>query len=398
MARKQTIIVFPHLNDCDGDLDKKWYVEWQFRIPGEAKPRRERNYSDLNKPTAKERYKAAEIVIAEKTEWLKSGSYLNGHTGKVYADELLYRTEARLYGNVRELTSTIRTSLSEFLSFVKQKVNAKSYESYVSKMRIFNQWMDTNNYSQLSLQNIKRNHILDFVKHLSESGLSRLSIKKYVQTIHSFFEYQIDNERINYNPATRIPAMGKIVDMAAVPFQEDERKMLKAAIEFKDPQLWLACEIQFYCAIRPGTEVRLMKVSWIDFDRHKIRVPAPEAKSSRVDIVDVPGFLMNKLNHLKSYDRSFYIFGKYGQPSDEPVGKNTLRNRFNRFREALGISTDKKFYSWKHTGAIQLLDNGIKPYDLKNHLRHKSFATTEGYIKKRAGNHVDSISKFTSEI
>jgi integrase len=398
MSRKQTIIVFPHLNDCGGDLSKKWYVEWQYRIPGENKPRRERNYTDLNLPTANERYFAADIVIREKTEWLRSGLHLMGNPTKVFEDELLYRTEAKIYGNLRSTTSTVRTSLSEFMAFQKQKVNNKTFDTYVSKMRIFNQWMEKTRISELSLKNITRIHILEFAKTLSESGLSRLSIKKYIQIIHSFFDFQLELGKIDFNPAVKIPAMGKIVDMSPVPFHQDERKMLKEAIEPTDPQLWLSCEIQYYCAIRPGTEIRLMKISWIDFERGKFRIPSPESKSSRVDVVDIPSFLSAKIQFLKDYNKDFYVFGQYGRPGTKPVGKNTLRNRFNRYREALGISTDKKFYSWKHSGAIQLLDNGLKPYDLKEHLRHQSFATTEIYLKKRAGNLGGKINRFATEI
>jgi site-specific recombinase XerD len=141
-----------------------------------------------------------------------------------------------------------------------------------------------------------------------------------------------------------------------------------------------------------------MKIGWIDFDRSKFRIPSTESKSRRIDIVDIPAFLMEKLMAYKPYDKNLYLFGKYGQPNIDPVGKNTLRNRFNRYRDALEISKDRKFYSWKHTGAIQLLDNGLKPYDLKNHLRHKSFATTEIYIKKKAGNTDKKVTHYTSEI
>jgi len=398
MARKQTIIVFPHLNDCGGDLSKKWYVEWQFRIPGELNPRRERNYSDLNKLTAKERYKAADIVIKEKTEYLKSGQYLNGNPKKVFEDELLYRHEAKLYRQVSSTTSTIKNLLSNFLAHQKQKVNKKSFETYVSKMRIFNQFLEEKHISDISITKITRMHILDFTKSLSEAGLSRLTIKKYIQIIHTFFNYQIELKSLEHNPAVKIPAMGKIVDMSPVPFHNDERKMLKKAIESNDPQLWLACEIQYYCAIRPGTEIRFMKISWIDFERGKFRIPSPEAKTSRVDVVDIPAFLKDKIQHLKEFDKNLYVFGQYGRPGPKPVGKNTLRDRFNRYREALGISPTRKFYSWKHTGAIQLLDNGLKPYDLKEHLRHQSFATTEVYIKKRAGNLGGKIDRFSTEI
>lgn len=399
MGRKQTIIIFPHLNDCKGDLKKQWYVEWKWRIPGEPDMRKERAYEGMGLGvSAENRHKAANKVIKEKTEWLKSGEYLKGNKRKVYADELLYRQEAKLYGHVRDQVITTRTNLSEFLLYIKEKVNKKSYENYVSKMRIFNSWLELNKLNELSIKNITRLHIINFSVFLSsEQKLSKLTIKKYIQIIHSFFDFELSKGTIPFNPAEKIPALGAVVDYAAVPFQKNERTRLKIAIEDKDPQLWLACEIQYYCAIRPGTELRLMKIGWIDFDRKKFRIPSPEAKNSTVELVDIPEFLFYKLDYLQQYNPELFVFGKFGKPNTKPVGKNTLRNRFNRYRDDIGISKDRKFYSWKHTGAIQLLDNGAQPHDIQNHLRHKSFSTTEVYIKKRAGNQ-NKITRFSSEI
>ena len=65
------------------------------------------------------------------------------------------------------------------------------------------------------------------------------------------------------------------------------------------------------------------------------------------------------------------------------MGKNTMRNRFNLYREELGISKDKKFYSWKHSGALSAIENGASIYEVKDQLRHKSIMTTEEYLKKR---------------
>lgn len=63
-----------------------------------------------------ERFQAAKLVIKEKTEWLKSGAYLQGNEKKVYADELLYRNQAKLYGHDREQVVTTRTNLNEFFA------------------------------------------------------------------------------------------------------------------------------------------------------------------------------------------------------------------------------------------------------------------------------------------
>jgi len=403
MSKKQAIIIFPHLNDCGGDLSKDWYVEYKYLIPGETEMRKERIYKGVYSGTKASRIKEANRIIKEKTEWLKSGAYLSSNSvKKVYADELLYRNEAKMYGEARLQVVTTRTNLSEFLTFMKEKINAKSYENYVSKLRIFNGWLKSKCLDELSINYITRQHIIDFSVYLSsEQKLSRLTIKKYIQIIHTFFNFEFDRNTITVNPAERIPAMGKIVDFAAVPFQKNDRERLKQAISKVDPQLWLACQVQYYCAIRPGTELRLMRLKWIDFDNATFRIPNEEAKNNKTEIVNIPPFLIDEMKALQLHlftDKSLYVFGKFGRPGTEPLGKNTMRDRFNRFREALGISEEYKFYSWKHTGAIALLQNGAQPYDIKNHLRHASFATTEVYLKKQGGNANSSITTFATEI
>jgi len=404
MSKKQAIIIFPHLNDCGGDLAKDWYVEYKYLIPGETEMRKERIYKGIYSGTEESRRKEASRVIKDKTKWLKSGAYLEGNVRKVYADQLLYRNEAKMFGYAQDRVVTTRTNLSEFLLVVKEKVNKKSYENYVSKLRTFNAWLKLNKLDRLDIKNITRQHIISFTLYLSSDtglGLSRLTIKKYIQNVNMYFNFELDRGTIPFNPVVRIPTVGKIVDCASVPLQMDDRIKLKAAVSTVDPQLWLASQIQYYCAIRPGTELRLLRISYIDFDNSQFRIPSLDAKNDTSEIVKIPDLLLKemKLQRLDLFtDKSLYIFGKFGRPGIVPLGKNTLTNRFNRFREALGISEDKKFYSWKHTGAIQLLKNGAKPYDLQGHLRHKSFTTTEVYLKKMVGNPDSTVTKFSSEI
>ena len=402
MSKKQAIIIFPHLNDCGGDLTKDWYVEFKYLIPGETEMRKERIYKGIYSGDESSRRKEAARVIKEKTKWLKSGAYLEGNIRKVYADELLYRNEAKMFGMAHDQVVTTRTNLSEFLIQIKEKVNHKSYENYVSKLRTFNAWLKLNKLDRLHIKNINRQHIINFSIYLSSDlGLSRLTIKKYIQITAMYFNFELDRGTIASNPVIRIPTVGKIVDCASVPLQMDDRIKLKTAVSTADPQLWLASQIQYYCAIRPGTELRLLKISYIDFDNSQFRIPNVDAKNNMTEIVKIPDLLLNEMKrqNLDSFqDKSLYIFGKFGRPGLVPLGKNTLRNRFNRFREELGISEDKKFYSWKHTGAIQLLQNGAKPYDVQGHLRHKSFTTTEVYLKKLIGNPESTVTKFSSEI
>ncbi|MDR1544476.1 MAG: hypothetical protein LBS50_08745 [Prevotellaceae bacterium] len=85
--------------------------------------------------------------------------------------------------------------------------------------------------------------------------------------------------------------------------------------------------------------------------------------------------------HLQNAD--YYLFRKKSVTENKPFGMNHFNRLFADVRRELGINPQCKFYSFKHTGIITALQNGMHPFDVMNHCRHKSFDTTERYIKKR---------------
>jgi integrase len=253
----------------------------------------------------------------------------------------------------------------------------------------------------LDLKYFDRKTVIAFVTYLADTHkYSKVTIKKYIQVLRWYFDFEVDRKTIAENPVKRIPNIGRVVDDAAVPFTDKERKTLKDCIKPACPQLWLACELMFYCAIRPGTEIRLMQVGDIDIARKQIRVPATTAKNNTTEFVDIPDIMINSLNewNLSVYPSDFYLLGKSGKPDRNHWGKNHFRFEFNKYRKLCAIPDNRKFYSWKHTGAITIIQNGAKPYDLMEHLRHKNFATTEKYIKKRTKLPERRVNQFIDEI
>jgi integrase len=400
MPRKSSIIIYPKLCDKDGDLSKKWYVEYQYRVPNNNKPFRFRIYEGLSDGSAEHRRQAAQKIILEKTEWLKSGRYLvNENTAPVYADELSYRNEARFWAAQKE-NPQMKLFINEYLNFAKKEKQQPTFINLQGKMRLFVAWLEHTGYINEHPAYFKRENIINFINDIVEkNGLSKVTVKKYTQMLRWLFDFFIEKEYITKNPVYKLSDKGVQKDCAAQPFSILERQMLKNAIENENPQLWLACQIQFYCAIRPN-EMRLMKVSWIDFDNKQLRVPCETAKNRTTEFVDIPDILLAELlkHNLHRCNKDFFIFGKNGQPDSEHWGKNHFRNYFNKYRKMLNIPADRKFYSWKHTGAITLIQNGAQPYDLMEHLRHKDFSTTEKYLKKRVKNPLKRIDKFVSEI
>ena len=114
MPKKQTLIIYPKLKDCNGDLSKQWYVEYTYTMPGEDKSRRERVYKGLTVGTKEERIKEAKKIIKNVSNWLKTEQYLKENTPKVFKDELLYRNDTKQHAQTQQSIATSRNSLSEF--------------------------------------------------------------------------------------------------------------------------------------------------------------------------------------------------------------------------------------------------------------------------------------------
>ena len=228
----------------------------------------------------------------------------------------------------------------------------------------------------------------EFFNFLLNKGLSERTIYKYKPVLFRFFEY-LNKEKLVYdNPVFGIVARGKVIDQAPKPILKDDLELLKVAIQAQDPQLWLACQFQYYCFIRPGTELRLLKIQDINLHARTITIISEKAKNRVTEMVQIPTQFLNDLiskYRLQDVNKDFYVFGQHGYPGPREMGRNTFRERFNKIRDQLGLSKDYKFYSWKHTGATAAVDAGIPARHLMNQLRHKSFESTDHYFRRHVG-------------
>ena len=390
MARPKKNIILPRIIDNNGDLSKKWYVEYSVRDPKTDKLNRYREYTGFDKlKTSKERYAHGKKIIARIKDELAMGKMPYMKETISYQDQLIYANVARRWGCEKEGKLSIRSLLSEFLLYKEPTVNEKSLQTYRSKCRIFCEWIESNNFGELPAASISNDIICDYIIYIAlEYKLSTRTIDKYIQIIHTFFDWLLKKKKLIVdNPVHDLPKVGSIKDEAARPIPEHDRHRLMQLIQDEDQQLHLVCSMIYYAAIRPN-ECRLLKVGDIDFEHNCIRVPNTISKNSQTEVVIMPHQLADELRScgIESWkNKEHYVFGKYRCPGSECLGKNTLRNRFNVFRKRLGLSDTYKLYSFKHTGGINLIQQGINPWALKEHFRHKSITTTERYLKNQRG-------------
>ena len=390
MARRKKEISWPYLNSRDNDLSKDWYVEYSLRNSVSGKMERFRTYEGFKElKTIKERLSYADKLIAEYTAKIKSGDIKSSEVIE-YEDLTAYQGTASFLRKRTSPPGSINIYLSDFIKYKESEVTAKSMQTYRSKLRMFTSFLEDRKLSDKPATMITNNIIIDFLKSIAiTKNLARKSIEKYQQILYSFFSYLIQVKQLSIeNPVLNIPRIGVVKDEASAAIPLDIRLKLKKEILSEDPQLWMSICFIYYTAIRPGTELRLMKLNQINYASRTIVVKNYLSKNGRTEAVDIPDPLYELIVnewHLNKYDQNLYLFGKNSMPGDSPLGKNSMRIRFNKFRDKLNLSTEIHYYSWKHSGAQELADSGASTYELQRHLRHRDLTTTEKYLRKRIG-------------
>lgn len=388
MKRKKMVIL-PKLNDSGGDLSKKWFIYYSVLDPRTDKMERFRDHSGLSCLDEKMRREIAAQKITEFTEKLKCGwtPFLDDQK-VIYEDHLQYRNIAELYGKQKVANATFRMYASQFIEQKKKSgVEPKTIETYVSKARMMADWSEAKR-GQIDITAFDNDMVLSFFSYLIEDKrLADGTIGDYRQIISSIFEYVKGLGKIIENPVYNIPK-GMDKDMAPRPVAEFDIEVFRDCISKDDPQLWMAIEFETYCFLRPGKELRLLKIRDIDFARGLINVDRFRSKTNRERHATVPRHFLLKLRNvykLQDYDKDFFVLGNEYKPGPTCLGKNNLKNRFNTFRKRLNMPYTYKLYSWKHTGNSLALDSNISMYALRDQNGHSSVQITEIYTKNKLG-------------
>jgi hypothetical protein len=192
MTRRKSNIVWPHLNDGGGYLDKSWYVEYSLRNLNN-KMERFRHYDGFKEINSKkERVLYAKKLIEELTKKIKSGEVGFSETVE-YEDMLTYGGNNYFAKKKKTHTSSFKFYISDFLEYKKLEINTKTLQTYRSKFRIFVSFLGSKNLSDKPVSIITNELIIEFLKAIvTERGLSRKSVEKYQQIMYTFFSYLID--------------------------------------------------------------------------------------------------------------------------------------------------------------------------------------------------------------
>jgi len=390
--KREKLCILPKLFDYNGDTRKQWFVFFSFRNPADGKMKRFRIYDGFTDcRTKKSKLEHGEKMVNFYSQKLQSGwDPFNEESERViYTDNLQYATLARAYADKRQSNKTFSYYANLFLPEI-QGSALKTYQNYVSKFRSFNLFLENKGIGGNDITTITQPIVADFFRYLIEDPrmrLARITVKKYEHMLSRLFDWLVKNKHIRRSPVFDLPDTRRKNDQAPRPIHEEDIDRLVNEIK-KDKQLYLTIQLEYYCFLRPGLEIRLARVGWFDLAASRIYIPADVVKTEQKKVVIIPNQFRNYLVkewRLSNYPTDFYLIGQNGIPGPVPVGSNNLRNRFNVIRDRLGLPLQYKLYSWKHTGNSRAEDAGIPMAARQRQNGHSSLRSTEEYLKNKIG-------------
>ena len=383
---RQKMIILPKLNRSG----KQWFVYYSCRNPKTGKMQRFRHYDGFTGLSDPKKAIHAASVIEVYTGRLRNGwTPFTDASEVIYSDHIDYKSITDLYRTKRGNNNSIRVWTSRYLETIEPAMATATFQTYRSKFRLFIMWLEREKVADNDIATLDNKLLVLYFTHLiNNKKLSKISITKYRQILNSLFTYFKAQNLIYVNPVYDLPLCNRINDQAPRPIMRHDIKAFKKEIR-KDPELWLATQFEYYCGLRPGHEIREMKIKHIDFTRGIVLVNRERAKMRVERIVTVPQQLLLQLRNyyrLHTYNKEWYVFGRGGIPGILPVGKNKFRNKFNVIRKKLNMPLEYKFYSWKHTGAVEADEALIPTKEISRHLGHTSIKSTDYYFRnKRTG-------------
>jgi integrase len=390
--KREKIAILPSLYDFGGSMDEKnkWYVQFSVKNPRTGAMERKKMYAGLHSiKNRAQRYKAAEKIILEYSEKLRAGwNPFIDNTTAIYSDQLQYKYAARIYQDRKAGNITVNYFINRYLKERLSGLDPNTISTYTSKYRVFEMWCQRENYADKDITVFTVQVVQLFFSYLNnERQSSHITYKKYKQLIFGLFEFVVDLGKLSFNPVQRLPKCTRVVDKAPSPISDlDVEKFIERIKPYR--QLYLSVLFEYYCLMRP-TEIRFMKVKWIDFGRSIIYIPPEISKTRRPKTPIIPIEFMELLRNefsLHNEPKDFYVIGKINEkPGKIPLGKNTMRNRFNKIRTELNMPAEYHYYSWKHTANGRLEDESIPVYDRMMQNGHTSIVTTEKYTRKKLG-------------
>jgi len=358
-----------------------WFILWYEKNPAGELERFRKTFSLNRISNRSARADRARIILQEITQALAAGGY-------IYGGKQAEGAQFTPLGHALELALQIKL----------QSDSRDTRNSYRSVGKIFRQWIEVENIASWPVIRFRRREAMAFLDHVRlKRGVGERTYNNYLAMVGALFSELKAREYIPDNPFQNIPKLrpGK---KGRRKFSTEDRRTVAAWIAAKDPGLFRAVLLSYYCFIRPN-EMRQMQIGCIDLAGKVIRIPEEIAKVNKARTVTIPEMILPYFEDMAGqFPPSYFLFSRGLQPGRLPCGKNTFNLAHRRALEGLfkagsiNTLTGLSFYSWKDSGLTDMAEN-ISILDLMKQAGHTDPKITMRYIHDRPAKKIRAIKR-----
>ncbi|HVS97927.1 MAG TPA: site-specific integrase [Puia sp.] len=340
---------------------KRWWIEYQFRIPEELWPRYKGArwkgfpvFEDIN------RYKTdeyAELLLKAVRFALEQGFNPFEYEKKAFLE--FQQTMAK---DPDKVWTYIEASNYFIQEWEQRGLEPATLTKLRRAIEVLTAYLTKANLQHGPVKNITRDHIKAALRQASE-------------------EFAWSNRTFNNNKT----ALSTLFTF----LQKEE-----------DPLTYFATRLIYYLCIRAEKELKHFRVGNIFLDRKQVLIQAEEAKTDADRYIPIPDELTEDLTNIRTrYPENYYVVGKGDRikfvrentPSATPFPNNMISARFAKIRKKAGLSSDHTPYSFKHTRVIHLKQDGARDSDIMQVTGHTSFQAYAEYLRDLGAKHSSKL-------
>lgn len=259
----------------------------------------------------------------------------------------------------------------------------QTFDDYVSKIKILREFIADRKPIRYMYQFDKKFCVafLDYVYIERNNGAQ--THNNYLNWLRTLAQWFMDRGIIDRKPTDGIqPISRRLFEKSRTCIPSDKLKEIGEWTKKHDPRFALACQLLYYCFIRP-VEMTRLKVSDFNLQESTVTIPATASKNKKTQTVTVPKKVLLYAVELGVFSAPMqdYIFSKGLKPGQTMIDPKLFRDHWAKVSKNLKLKSEWKFYSLKDSGITDMLRaNSAAPVDVKDQARHSSFKITEIYL------------------
>lgn len=277
---------------------------------------------------------------------------------------------------------TMEEALAKWEKSKERQLRHSSPVTYSSMTSLFREWCRREDRLDKYVHVFNRHDAVGYMEYVSEEReVGNTTYNNYLQFMSMLFQWLMEKQYRTDDPFQDFARRKQQRKSRTFLTPEDRREMVDW-IEQNDPGLLLPVLWIYHVLIRPG-ELRRLYVADVDLRHQIVRMKANITKSGIERSPTIPDAMMPMLDvvNVGSYPQGAWLLTKTGYPGEQQIGRNTLHNRWDRMRKALGWPASKQLYSLRDTGIIDLLRAGVDLLAVMQQAGHTEVGTTNEYLK-----------------